>query len=265
MREIGGLVALSSPGNRREVGRIGLSKERLRRNTTDYVGQLTPLLERDDACHADKQTQFNRTMGLGDRSGPTVHHPSPLRRSALDQLQSIIVCLAAMDDHRKVRLISEFELPPESCPLRIARREVIVVVETDLADRNNTRMPGQFAEAVLCRSIVGARFMRMHADGGPDFTVPRSDLDSPCRAVEIVSDGDHAPDTRVHGTLDCGRGIFGEVRVVQMAMAVEHQIGRRGAYGAGARVMFAVTGWSRRVSVTVIAWVSKPAFSARTR
>jgi hypothetical protein len=47
----------------------------------------------------------------------------------------VVVGFASMDDHRPVELARQAQLRPEHGLLHVARREIMVVVETDLAHR----------------------------------------------------------------------------------------------------------------------------------
>ena len=86
----------------------------------------------------------------------------------LENLERIVPCLAAVQDHRQPGLPGHFQLPAEDALLHLARRMIVVVIEADLAPRDHFRMPCQAGKAreMLFGGLDG--FVRMDPDGRPD-------------------------------------------------------------------------------------------------
>jgi len=105
----------------------------------------------------------------------------PLPREAVDDaieghralraenVRSLGVCLADVDDERKAEGLRELDRAGERRPLRGAGRMVVVEIETGLPDRHDTGVAGQAGERREGGLVGGRGVMRMDPDRGHDL------------------------------------------------------------------------------------------------
>src|ERR1700681_803774 len=91
--------------------------------------------------------------------------------------------LAAMDDGRQSETAGKLELTREDIALDVARREIVMVVEADLADCDDTLYACErFEPPEIARSFC---FVWMHADRGDDARVARRKIQR-CPARRLI-------------------------------------------------------------------------------
>ena len=98
---------------------------------------------------------------------------------------------------------------------------VIVEIKPGFADAHHFRMAGQFNQFPNRCPGLFSGVMRMNADGAINVVVGLGDRLDPVELGQPGADGHHMPDAGGLGALEHGRQFFGEVRIVQMAMAVD--------------------------------------------
>jgi hypothetical protein len=134
------LVSLSAMRHRREVRRIGLNKKAIVRHHSNQI-VVRPLLEGDDTAEGDVPARGDREFRQGLRTGVAVQDSDNSSAACLANRGSrIVLRVPCVDDHRKLRLVSERNLGRQRRALRFARRVVVVVVETTLTHRDRASL-----------------------------------------------------------------------------------------------------------------------------
>ena len=104
-----------------------------------------------------------------------------------------------MNHDRQTKLARQVELGDQGQALAAGRREVVVVVEPDLADGDASRVAGQFAELGERVAVELGGVMRMNAGRGPQRAAMAVGQRQTCAArLGRVADG--------HDALDAGFG-----------------------------------------------------------
>ena len=124
------LVPLPTMRHRREVGRIGLNQKAIARHHSNQI-VVRPLLERHDTAEGDVPSRCDRELRQGWGPCVAVQDSDDSGDGRLANCSSgIVLCIARVHDYRALRLVSERNLGRKRGTLRIARRVVVVVVET---------------------------------------------------------------------------------------------------------------------------------------
>src|SRR5690349_17813169 len=109
-----------------------------------------------------------------------------------DQIESVvpgvlgIVGWTAVDDDRQFSRARDLHLAQEDLLLHIARRMIVVVIESDLAEPNHATMTRKRFELCVVALCSQPGFVWMNADAGIDPVVLLSDAD---RAIESAGPG----------------------------------------------------------------------------
>ena len=107
-------------------------------------------------CHAiatSPEKQWNTPLGAGIPAVRSRDLCAPCgigRDFFLHDPERVVDGFARMDHDRKVPPPGDLDLRPEHSLLHVAGREVVVVIEPDLADRDHFRMPAQFFDLAEC-------------------------------------------------------------------------------------------------------------------
>ena len=134
--------------------------------------------------------------------------------------QGIFPGFTRMDHDGFVELGGDFQLALKHGALHIARREIVVVVQADLADSQHFRMAGQIAQA---RESIGRslrRIVRMDTDGCVDERVAFRLLYGHIQ-LAARTDRHHHFHAGGEGALDYLRAIGIEFLVVEVAMRID--------------------------------------------
>jgi hypothetical protein len=151
------------------------------------------------------------------------------RPDGFEYAQSIVPGFPRMNHHRFARLTGQFQLAPEDGMLRVARSEIIMIIQADLPQGDHLGMAGQLAERCPGVGAGPARMMGMHAHRRPDRFVA---LGQPDGSLEIrrpltCSDGQHAIHSLGQRPVDHRFPVRVEFVAIQMAMRIdEHQVSR---------------------------------------
>ena len=105
--------------------------------------------------------------------------------------------------------------------LVVPRAVVIVEIKPGFADAHHFRVVCQFNQFPNRGSGLFSGVVRMNADGAINVFVGLGDRPDPVELGQPGADGHHMPDAGGFGALEHGRQLFGEVRIVQMAVAVD--------------------------------------------
>ncbi len=137
-RDILRLVTLSSVRNGREIRRIRLGEESIIGDKS-YEGVVGPLPKRHDAAEGDVPASGQCLFGEAVRAGVTVEHSAHTGRGRIsDRGARIVLGESCMNDDRPSQLGRELELRRECAQLIVARRMIVVVVETTFANGDST-------------------------------------------------------------------------------------------------------------------------------
>ena len=196
------LVPLSTHGLRREVGRVGLGEDALRRDLRRREAEVDGLREGGVAGERDVPAALERGREHV-RRGEAVEDDRS--RVIGERGERVVVRRARVDHDRLPELGGELELGGEESPLVVARRVVAEPVEPGLADRDRLRMCEQLAQrcrgrprSPCPRREGGCRGSRRRRRAARRAREPGGSRR--CRA-----DGEDPRDTRLVGTLGSPR------------------------------------------------------------
>ena len=105
--------------------------------------------------------------------------------------------------------------------LRLGRAVLVEIIQPRLAQRNDLRVLRQFDQFAGRNAVFLIGMMRMGADRTVDVGKPFGDGKQPAEPPDAGRDRDDAADTGRLGTRDDAVEILGEIRKVEMAMAVD--------------------------------------------
>ena len=193
--------------------------------------------EGEDAAEAEVEAQGESLLRLRGVAGETVHDAWPCPVFAQDR-HGVVPGFAGVDGDGQIEVAGEFELLDEDFALDFARREIVVVIEADFAERDNFRVRGQGAEVVVGLRRDFGGIVRVDADGGVDLRVAVGEADGAVDFGRAVAgaDGENARDSGCGGALENGVEVVGEALVVEMAVRIdEHRYFRRAPTGTSSR------------------------------
>jgi hypothetical protein len=216
------LVSLPAMRHRREVGRIGLDQKAIARHHSNQIG-VRPLLERHDAAEGDAPTRRDREFRQGLRTGVAVQDSGYSGGARLANCGSrIVLRVACVDDYRALCLVGERNLGRERGTLRIARRVVVVVVETALThcDRASLEKVTELRDVALGVERCGV--VRVNARGREnEAPVFLSVLSRQRSGIHGFADADDRGRARIAGAADYRVAVAGERCVREVGVAVD--------------------------------------------
>ena len=142
----------------------------------------------------------------------------------LENARHVVVGLARMDDQRQSGRARRGDVIAEAALLRVARAVVVVIVEPGLPDRHHlgmTRARDQLVDRDV-ELLVGV--VRMGADRAIDVGKALGDREQLGVALDPRRDGDDAGDAGCLRARDHGIELAGEVRKIEMAVAVDQVV-----------------------------------------
>src|SRR3569832_2351171 len=146
-----------------------------------------------------------------------------LPRFVLQDGRYVLVGVSGVDHQGQPGLTRGGNVPPKTRRLR-NRSALIMIIQTDLADRDAARMLRQPNQVLGLNMKLFVRVMRMRSNRAPDLAVlfgDRADLVEP---LDPVRDRHHAVDTiGVRPCQDTG-AIRHKLRKVEMAVAVDQHV-----------------------------------------
>ena len=149
-----------------------------------------------------------------------------------EDARHVVVGVARMDHQRQPGFARRRDVAAKAALLRLARRVVVVIVEAGLADRHDLGVP-RARDQVARRHVqflVGV--VRMGADRAEDVGKSLGDRQHLGVARDPRRDGDQAADAGRARAGDHAVELGGEIREIEMAMAVD-QHGYCAAFSPG--------------------------------
>jgi hypothetical protein len=127
-----------------------------------------------------------------------------------------------MDHDRLAAFGGDFQLLFENRSLDLARRKIVVVIEADFADGEDSWMRGQGAQFGEGPGGGLGGVVRMDSDGGVDECVAIGQAHGGFEIGGAIAraDGHHGFDTRGQRALDYLVPVFVELWVIQVAMRI---------------------------------------------
>ena len=150
----------------------------------------------------------------------------------LHQLQIVIPCVfavigrPAVDHNRQLGSSSQFHLPNENFPLRVAGRMVVVIIESDFSPGNNLGMSRQALHFGV--RVIGSQpcLVRMNPDRRVHERILLGELNPGIkigRAIP-VADRDHRDDSSLAGTCDYLLAVGVELLAIEMCVRVNEHV-----------------------------------------
>jgi hypothetical protein len=216
------LVPFPSEGNGCEIWGIGLHEQAIPRHQSQQV-VVRPFLEGHDPAERDVPARLERELGQRTGARIAVQDAEDARGSSIANHRACVVFrVSGVDDYGLVHLIGERNLGRECRALHLARRIVVMIVESALADRD-----GRFREDLaqlrhVARGVKRGCVVRMYSRGRKDEAwVVRRALGGDRRRRERFPDADDRQRARLAGARDYRVAVAGEGRVREVGVAVD--------------------------------------------
>ena len=226
MDDIGRFVARPSMRNRREIGRIGFGEDPILGCHSCSRPDRLGAGERHNSRKGQVKTELERRTRHRLVTRKTVEDAAQLVPVGRAQdVERLVGRLTGMNDHRKSQLECEFHLRTKDRSLHVARREVVVIIEADLADRARMLLlrllpHGQTRLLDAPREVTS--LMWMDADGEshiwPDLTHPPGPPG--LHPIAGRQDAERARQARVAGPCHDGLEIGGELLTRQIVAGI---------------------------------------------
>jgi len=134
----------------------------------------------------------------------------------------IVFRVSGVDDYRLVHLISKRNLRRECGALRFARRIVVVIVESALADRHSGLSKQVAQSRKVARGVKRGCVVGMYSGGRKDEPgIVRRALGGNHRRRERLPDAYDRQRARIAGARDYRVAVAGERRVREVGVAVD--------------------------------------------
>ena len=146
----------------------------------------------------------------------------PLPHFVFQDPRRILVGFAGMDDQRQAGLPGRRDMAAKALRLGLRRAEVVVVVETRLAESDDLGVTGARDELLDREVELLVRVMRMRADRAEDIGKALGDREDFGMALHPGRDRDHAVDAGGACAADHAVELVGEVGKVEVAVAVDY-------------------------------------------
>jgi hypothetical protein len=149
----------------------------------------------------------------------------PLGVLLFEDVAHDLVRLAGVDHQRQAGLARRRHMGAEHVGLHLARAEVVVEVETRLADADDLGTACQLDQALGRQVDVILGLVRVGADRAPDVVMGHGDGMDGFERRNLVADGDHQFDAGLAGAADHRLAILVVLMGVQVYVAVdEHAV-----------------------------------------
>ncbi len=228
VRHIGRLVALAAERLGRKIRCVGLDDHAIMRNRLGDLAQFFRFREGQDAGEGDvaaeldadaRQIRTRRKAMQKEREGAL---PCLLGQDR----RHVVVGRTAVNDERQTGFARRRDMPAQTLDLRFARRVVVEVIETRLADRHHLRVRREPDEIVNGDIELFIRIVRMRADGTEDVRIGFGDRKDRVEPLHAGRDRDHLADARCARALDDSVALSLEVGKIQMAMRIDKHADR---------------------------------------
>ena len=138
---------------------------------------------------------------------------------------AVVVGVAGMNDQRQAGGAGGGDVRAKAAFLRLGRAVLVEIIQPRLAQRHHLGMPRQLDQFVGRNSVFFIGVMRMGADRAIDVWKSLGDRQQPAEAPHPRRDGDDAPNAGGRSPRHDGVEVIGEIRKIEMAVAVdEHRI-----------------------------------------
>jgi len=129
-----------------QIGAVGLEDETFTRAGCDHLQRFAGVFKRDRTVETQIEAFLQEDGGGFDTAGIAMEHAGDLAKRSLggnlsDNRQAVGRRFAVMDDYWQIQFLGHFELGAENVTLDIARREIIVIVQTDLSNGHDEGAP----------------------------------------------------------------------------------------------------------------------------
>ena len=140
----------------------------------------------------------------------------------LDNLDEVVVCVTLMQEHGQPRVPRNSKLSTECIELRVARREIAKIIETALADGNNSFPRCEPANQRIAGIVVGGCVVGVNARRGvEDAGICRGEFSRSYIAVIAASSDDHRSHAGLCGPPHDCLAVFVEAVVRQVGANVD--------------------------------------------
>lgn len=213
-------------GNRRQIGAVGLEHDRVEPDGAYRLAHRFRRLEGDDAAdpehHRELAGEGARLLGV---AGEAVDDP-PLGRRVEPFAQcrdEVVVRVTCMKDQRQPALARVGELPREDSALDIPRAVVVVIIETGLADCDDSSAVLLEQGVEEGREIVwcGLRLVGVDADRRREI-VGLSDLAGAAAIFDVTANRNDGLDTCLARPGKQRLTVFVEPTVLHVGVRVDH-------------------------------------------
>ena len=134
---------------------------------------------------------------------------------------AILVGLAGVDHQRQAGRARRRDMGAKAALLRLARAVLVEIIQPRLAERHDLRMLRQLDQFVRGNAVFLVGVMRMGADRAIDVRKSLGDREQPGKPPHPRRDRDDAADAGGLGARDDAVEIVGEIRKIEMAVAVD--------------------------------------------
>jgi hypothetical protein len=216
------LVPFPSEGNGCEIRGIRLHEQAIRRHQSQEV-VVSPFIEGHDPAERHVPARVERELGQGVGARVAVQDAEDAGGPGVaNHRVGIVFRVSGVDDHRLVQLVSERNLRRECGALRFARRIVVMIVESALADRHG-RVREELAQLRhVAQRVKRGRVMGMYSGGRKDEPgIVRRAPGGDRRRRKRLPDADDRQRARLAGARDYRVAVAGERCVREVGVAID--------------------------------------------
>src|SRR5687767_13543897 len=225
--------------DRREIRAVGFHQQAIGRRAGRGLAQRVRLRKRRDARDRDAKAGAEGAGGGLRITCEAVKHPAELALPFFgDDTQGVLLRLASVDHDWEVALQRQLDLGAEYRVLHLARREVVVIVEANLANRPSLRHRreafGHNIRGALRIGLEGLGVMRMNTDGQSALRPRREDGNGAGNFCVVFGRQDHQRPRRSGRPRPCNhlRKVGDEFFAGDMAVRVGHRTRVPGGAGS---------------------------------
>ena len=231
------LVPFPTVRNGREIGRVRLDQQAILWGERRRFSNIVRFWECQNAAEAEMKAQFQRLFRLARAASEAVHDAAVWQAVLSDHGEGIVPGFACVNDDGPFRLSGQNQLRREHGALHVARRKVVMVIETDLAYCQHLGMAREFGQAVQGLRSDLSGVVGMHADRCEDESVLLGEPDAglEIRRAAAGSNRHNALDAGGAGALDGGIAVGGELLIIQVTVRIDQFHFNRAPTGISSR------------------------------
>ena len=223
--DVRGLVALAAEALRGEEGGIRLDEDGIERKNGGNIAQGLGFGIGEITGKGDAETHVEAAVGVVKSAAETVEDAAEACVGPIlpQNGDAIGPGFATMNDYRFSDTVGDGELVAEDLLLNVARRVVVVIVESDFAPADNANVAGVGFRFLKMARSGEFGFVGMDADSGVD---PGVLLGEGNCGVELVgagsaADGEDGGDAGFASAGKDGVAVGFEVREIEMGVGVD--------------------------------------------